>query len=352
MVVVEKYKLQWLLVIVISICRYYCPGGNSVKDPHQFFCTIGHFCPGGTSEPIPCQNNSFAKATHAKECSLCPAGFFCKIAGVPKNCTRGYYCPYGTGIDLKPCPKGTYGAQETLERVSQCKSCDPGKYCAYEHATNYTDECDPGHWCAYGVDRPDPIGDNITVYNASSGNDSCPHYDGRETGYGGICPIGHYCPRGSKAPLLCPAGKYCPVPKLSDGLTCVEGYYCPGNNSEYESRPCPQGYFCPNGTSQPYQFPCPPGTYNNRTRRTRIDDCVSCSPGFYCPVEGMFANMLNAVAVSWFKDNKHAAYSMSYSVKCPSVWESKTWKSKTLNSLVVSQLWGESPSLKLSTPNT
>lgn len=318
MVVVEKYKLQWLLVVVISICRYYCPGGNSVKDPHQFFCTIGHFCPGGTSEPIPCQNNSFAKATHAKECSLCPAGFFCKIAGVPKNCTRGYYCPYGTGIDLKPCPKGTYGAQETLERVSQCKSCDPGKYCAYEHATNYTDECDPGHWCAYGVDRPDPIGDNITVYNASSGNDSCPHYDGRETGYGGICPIGHYCPRGSKAPLLCPAGKYCPVPKLSEGLTCVEGYYCPGNNSEYESRPCPQGYFCPNGTSQPYQFPCPPGTYNNRTRRTRIDDCVSCSPGFYCPVEGIFANFLS-VAVSWFKDDKYAAYSMSYSVKCPSV---------------------------------
>jgi len=216
---------------------------------------------------------------------LCPAGFFCKIAGVPQNCTKGFYCPYGTGIDLKACPRGTYGDQEGLEKVSQCKACDPGKYCAFEHATNYTGDCAPGHWCAYGLDRENPIGDNITAYNASS-NDSCPHYDGRETGYGGICPIAHHCPKGSEAPLPCPPGTYGPLPKLEECPSCVEGYYCPGNNSEYESRPCPQGYFCPNGTSEPYQFPCPPGTYNNRTRRTRIEDCVSCRPGMYCPVEG------------------------------------------------------------------
>lgn len=270
--------------------RYYCPGGNKVKDPHQYFCTIGHFCPGETSEPIPCQNNSFAKTTHAKECSLCPAGFFCKIAGVPKNCTKGFYCPYGTGIDLKSCPRGTYGDQEGLDKVSQCKACDPGKYCGFEHASNYTGDCAPGHWCAYGLDRPDPIGDNITAANNSNSNDSCPHYDGRETGYGGICPIAHYCPQGSKAPLLCPPGTYGPVPKLAECLTCLEGYYCPGNNSEYESRPCPQGYVCPNGTSYPRKFPCPAGTYNNRTQRTRIADCVSCTPGMYCPVEGMLVN--------------------------------------------------------------
>lgn len=275
------------VLITYLFYRYYCPGGNKVKDPHQFFCPVGHFCPGGTSEPIPCQNNSFAKSTHAKECSLCPAGFFCKIAGVPKNCTKGFYCPYGTGIDLKSCPKGTYGDQEGLERVSQCRVCDPGKYCGNEHAINYTGDCAPGHWCAYGLDRPNPIGDNITAYNASS-NDSCPHYDGRETGYGGICPIGHFCPQGSQAPLPCPPGTYGHLPKLAKCLACLEGFYCPGNNSEYESRPCPKGYFCPNGTSYSNQFPCPAGTYNNRTHATKIEDCVSCRPGMYCPVKGMF----------------------------------------------------------------
>lgn len=273
--------------------RYYCPGANKVRDPHEFPCTVGHFCPGGVSEPIPCQNNSFAKVTHAKECSLCPAGFFCKIAGVPKNCTQGYYCPYGTGIDLKPCPRGTYGAQHTLDNVDQCKPCDPGKYCASEHAVNYTGDCDPGHWCAFGVDRADPLGDNATVGVSSNG--SCPHYDARETGYGGVCPLGHYCPRGSKAPLQCPPGTYGPQTKLSKCFTCMEGYYCPGNNSEYESRPCPKGYYCPNGTSHKYQLPCPPGTYNDQTKRTREEDCVTCTDGMYCATEGK-----GALAWVWY----------------------------------------------------
>ena len=170
--------------------------------------------------------------------------------------------------------------------VSQCKPCDPGKYCGFEHAGNYTGDCDPGHWCKYGVDRPDPIGNNVTACNASHSNTSCPHYDGRETGYGGICPVGHYCPRGSDTPLRCPPGTYGPVTKLAECWTCPMGYYCPGNNSDYETRPCPKGYYCPNGTSDLYQFPCSPGTYNNRTRQTRRDDCVSCAPGMYCPTQG------------------------------------------------------------------
>ena len=255
-----------------------------MRDPGAYPCPVGHFCPGGVSEPVPCQNNSFAKVTHASECSLCPAGFFCKIAGVPQNCTQGFYCPYGTGIDLRPCPKGTYGAQTTLDNVGQCKSCDPGKYCANESAVTFTGDCHAGHWCAYGVDRPEPLGDNATSGVAS--NDSCPHYDARETGLGGVCPLGHYCPKGSKAPRQCPPGTYGPQTKLAVCLSCMEGYYCPGNNSEYESRPCPVGHYCPNGTANERQFPCPPGTYNDQTTRTRLQDCVSCKPGFYCPTEG------------------------------------------------------------------
>jgi hypothetical protein len=58
---------------------------------------------------------------------------------------------------------------------------------------NVTTKCAPGHWCAYGVDRPRPVGRNFSleIYN-----DSCPHYDGKETGFGGICPVATYCPEG------------------------------------------------------------------------------------------------------------------------------------------------------------
>ena len=105
----------------------------------------------------------------------------------------GYYCPAGTGKDLKSCPRGTYGPEKGYYEVSQCKPCKAGMYCSQEHMVNVTTKCAPGYWCAYGVDRPRPIGRNISleIYN-----NSCPHYDGKETGFGGICPVGTFCPEG------------------------------------------------------------------------------------------------------------------------------------------------------------
>lgn len=70
----------------------------------------------------------------------------------------------------------------------------------------------------------------------------------------------------------------------------MEGYYCPENQSSYESFPCPKGYYCPNGTKTPYENPCQPGTFNNRLRRTKVEDCRDCSPGYYCPEWGKTLN--------------------------------------------------------------
>lgn len=255
------------------------------KDPPEFACPVGHFCPGDTSEPIPCQNNSFTKTTHSKECELCPAGFYCKVAGIPITCPRGYYCPYGTGVDLRSCPRGTYGNQTGFFEVSQCKPCDPGTYCAYEHGSNFTGNCSPGYWCEYGVDRPNPTGNNASSC-ATNLNGSCPYFDGKETGKGGICPIGKYCPEGTFQPRNCPPGTYGPVTKLSACWPCMQGFYCPGSNSEYSSRPCPSGHYCPNGTKTQFENPCPIGTFNNNTRGRSLSDCIPCTAGMYCPSEG------------------------------------------------------------------
>jgi hypothetical protein len=45
----------------------------------------------------------------------------------------GYYCPAGTGLDWKACPRGTYSDVQGLYDESQCKPCSAGKYCDGEH---------------------------------------------------------------------------------------------------------------------------------------------------------------------------------------------------------------------------
>ena len=74
--------------------------------------------------------------THAVMCYACPAGYFCEQQGQSEICLTGYYCPAGTGLDLKSCPRGTYSDQLGLYEEDQCKPCPAGKYCDGEHLSN------------------------------------------------------------------------------------------------------------------------------------------------------------------------------------------------------------------------
>ena len=78
--------------------------------------------------------------------------------------------------------------------------------------------CDAGYWCVYGVDRSQPDGVNQTITN-----DTC--YDGRMLGYGGRCPVGHYCPAGgiSAYPIPCDNGTYADVEGLDACKICPAG---------------------------------------------------------------------------------------------------------------------------------
>ena len=77
-------------------------------------------------------------------------------------------------------------------------------------------DCAAGHWCVFGVDRPNPDG-NETL------NDPC--FDGRMMGFGGICPVGHYCPGGVNSiyPLSCQNGTYADEEGLSECKECPLG---------------------------------------------------------------------------------------------------------------------------------
>ena len=108
--------------------------------------------------------------------------------------------------------------------------------------------------------------------------------------YGGICPPGYWCPKGTAGPLsdanackngtynpkpggqsesaclLCPSGKYCGHKGLSQPSGgCTPGYYCIGGATYGEpidnvrGNICPEGSFCPGNSSSPRS--CNPGTY-------------------------------------------------------------------------------------------
>ena len=105
-----------------------------------------------------------------------------------RNCPLGFYCPEGTGEDRKKCPFGTYGSKEMLAAERECTPCDAGKYCRILNNSKTTGDCDAGYFCISGVDSSSPEMTNLT---------HCPSTY-VHLSVGGICPVGHECPEGSK----------------------------------------------------------------------------------------------------------------------------------------------------------
>ena len=108
-----------------------------------------------------------------------------------------------------------------------------------------------------------------------------------DDGTSGPCPVGHYCPPGTSHPKGCPAGTYMPVTGESACFSCMKGYYCPENSTDYTPYACPEGHYCPNGTRFAKQYPCPSGTFRNQTMGQGLEDCFKCLKGEYCAGTGL-----------------------------------------------------------------
>ncbi|KAG5189267.1 hypothetical protein JKP88DRAFT_302502, partial [Tribonema minus] len=83
---------------------------------------------------------------------------------------------------------------------------------------------------------------------------------------GSICPAGGYCVEGSTYPAPCPQGTFNTVEGRSSPDECVDctpGYYCEGTNNPSVSgeRPCWAGYYCDGGAKNAVQHRTPAGTY-------------------------------------------------------------------------------------------
>ena len=249
---------------------YYCTLGANDSTPVDGLkgdiCPIGHYCPVGSVLPRECIAGTYSNVTGVEACLVCPGGFFCVRGDEPDICTAGNYCPQGTGVNIQPCPRGTYSNQQGLSDEAQCRPCDGGYYCETEGSTNVTGLCSAGYYCEQGVDTSTPSGGH--------------------RGTGGECPISHMCPEGSVNPLSCAAGTYQDETGQSMCKICPSGFYCLANSSTY-SDVCPSGHFCPEGTEYSTQYPCPIGTYNGNTGRANKTDCVLCDGGSYCDARGL-----------------------------------------------------------------
>jgi hypothetical protein len=190
-----------------------------------------------------------------------------------------------------PCPNGTFSNRTTLSDVGMCEPCVGGQYCETDGLSAPTAECDRGFFCGRGARTAAPAGGFEEVYNG----DTCT--DQIDTGANGVCPRGHYCPKGSPAPIKCPpglmnaaqgmfnlshcedctAGYFCNISAtITPVEKCLQGFYCPGGDA-VPTFECPLGHYCPGFNAVP--LPCAAGTFQNTTAQAM---CLDCPPGKFC----------------------------------------------------------------------
>jgi hypothetical protein len=142
-----------------------------------------------------------------------------------------------------------------------------------------------------GSDFPIPCAPG--TYQNEFGNDTCK-----------ICPSGFFCTINTSAPFECPIGHYCPDgTKYANEFPCEAGSYSPFRGAG-ECLQCPAGqwcdygsiipadcevpYFCPAGINDPIL--CLNGTYGVSVNTSAADECTECPGGSYC-VDGRISGL-------------------------------------------------------------
>ncbi|XP_033971267.1 zonadhesin-like [Trematomus bernacchii] len=315
---------------------FYCVGSVDSGTVHvsgthsPTLCQKGHYCPPGTQSGVafPCPAGAFSRQmglSNKSGCALCPPGRYCSSSGLAAptgvcspgylcihgsvsaqpeegptggRCSPGSYCPQGTSL-MVPCPASTFSSVDGAVSVEVCQPCLPGHYCAEVGLSSPPGLCNPGFYCREGSRTATPWG-NYTVTGETT--PTSPHSGNSTMGqfHGGVCPAGHYCPKGSAKPSPCPPGtflgmsaaeseadcaacypgSYCPSwAQTSADLLCPPGGFCPpGSVSGHQpGHRCPPGHACPLGSAEPDI--CSPGTFQSVSGQ---HTCNSCPPGFYC----------------------------------------------------------------------
>eukprot|EP01135_Chromosphaera_perkinsii_P006890 Nk52_evm45s621 gene=Nk52_evmTU45s621 len=266
------------------LAGYYCVQGTGTLSALQL-CPKGYFCPTGTDtvDKNPCTagtyNDQYGKI-QSSDCKACPVGKFCLQATANQGtmCPQGYFCPVGTAFsNANPCPAGQFGKQPGAEDSSYCQDCPKGHYCLTGSSSPTV--------CPAGRFNAAPGGTNLNACTQCNAGSYCPTPGLTTAPF--ICRAGHYCPQGSINPTPCNAGTYTDAHNLnaqSQCSTCKEGWACPSGTGGSQNPPqiCAKGHYCPAGTPSTTSNPCSAGTYTANTGIIRQADCTDCPKGDYC----------------------------------------------------------------------
>ena len=160
----------------------YCEAGAGAVP-----CSRGHFCPDGSGWQQPCPPGEYQSREGESSCDTCPEGSYCDPyesgSGViePEDCPAGYYCRPGTTFKYEfPCPIGTFRAAVGAQDENECENCTPGHFCINQGQEAVSGDCSPGFICGASSQVPNP--QNGQVVNPSDDDVNF------------ICPTGHFCP--------------------------------------------------------------------------------------------------------------------------------------------------------------
>ena len=80
---------------IICFAGYYCPEGQTVRNPSAFLCPKGYYCLEGSAEPTICPSGTYQDEIMTYDCKECPAGFYCDNSIEPVVNATAYECPQG-----------------------------------------------------------------------------------------------------------------------------------------------------------------------------------------------------------------------------------------------------------------
>ncbi|OAF70389.1 hypothetical protein A3Q56_01861 [Intoshia linei] len=288
---------------------YYCPIESIVKT--QNIVLKGYFSKSAAQVATKCIFGKYNKLDGQSSCLVCDVGYYCPNMGtsVQTVCPVGFYCTSGSSTPIG-CPTGTFLDVTSKGLLTDCKSCNGGKYCQIRGQSAITGDCKAGFYCTSKAESADPTKNLINAVNGK-----------KIVNYGDICTAGHYCPTATSTPIECPTGtynpstgglslseackscdpgKYCSGTKLTTVTgDCKKGYYCIGKATQSDpidgvtGNICPINAYCPAGCIEPIL--CEYGYYTDSTGSFECKLCTSgkickqgvnptnCRAGYYCP---------------------------------------------------------------------
>ena len=237
---------------------YYCPGGVDNPKPSHYKCPVRHYCPFGSPHMMVCTGGSYCESEGLENPSdLCERGFYCpngSLSARERECLTGHYCPQGSDLPLR-CPIGTFLSGRGAFNENECLNCTAGFYCNTTGLNAVSGPCAPGFYC--------PPGQAVQKPN---------NYQ---------CTKGHLCKEGSTLPTRCENGTYQDQETQWACKECMSGYFCDNTVTPVESlngSQCPMGHYCPKGTRYSNQYPCLSGSWSNQTGLRDAQSCDDCPP--------------------------------------------------------------------------